>query len=101
MPELDIHWKRRTFLAACVAAPIGLLAAKKPRDQGQGGHDDYFAGLQQALRDADLMRPTLVIDRARLDANIALLKQHLPSDCLLYTSPSPRDLSTSRMPSSA
>ena len=26
---------------------------------------------------------------------------HLPSRCLLYTSPSPRDLSTSRMPSSA
>ena len=25
----------------------------------------------------------------------------LPSSCLLYTSPSPRDLSTSRMPSSA
>ena len=25
----------------------------------------------------------------------------LPNDCLLYTSPSPRDLSTSRMPSSA
>ena len=24
-----------------------------------------------------------------------------PTDCLLYTSPSPRDLSTSRMPSSA
>ena len=24
-----------------------------------------------------------------------------PKDCLLYTSPSPRDLSTSRMPSSA
>ena len=24
-----------------------------------------------------------------------------PNDCLLYTSPSPRDLSTSRMPSSA
>ena len=25
----------------------------------------------------------------------------VPNDCLLYTSPSPRDLSTSRMPSSA
>ena len=25
----------------------------------------------------------------------------IPSNCLLYTSPSPRDLSTSRMPSSA
>ena len=27
--------------------------------------------------------------------------QQLINDCLLYTSPSPRDLSTSRMPSSA
>ena len=26
---------------------------------------------------------------------------HQDTDCLLYTSPSPRDLSTSRMPSSA
>ena len=26
---------------------------------------------------------------------------HIPNTCLLYTSPSPRDLSTSRMPSSA
>ena len=26
---------------------------------------------------------------------------HIPKPCLLYTSPSPRDLSTSRMPSSA
>ena len=29
------------------------------------------------------------------------LKQYSYRDCLLYTSPSPRDLSTSRMPSSA
>ena len=28
-------------------------------------------------------------------------KRRLGKDCLLYTSPSPRDLSTSRMPSSA
>ena len=27
--------------------------------------------------------------------------RELPNNCLLYTSPSPRDLSTSRMPSSA
>ena len=35
---------------------------------------------------------------------IAVAEHYLPSfykDCLLYTSPSPRDLSTSRMPSSA
>ena len=30
---------------------------------------------------------------------LAAFKNHI--DCLLYTSPSPRDLSTSRMPSSA
>ena len=30
-----------------------------------------------------------------------LIEQYQPKDCLLYTSPSPRDLSTSRMPSSA
>ena len=35
-------------------------------------------------------------DLARLDA-----LSSLDEDCLLYTSPSPRDLSTSRMPSSA
>ena len=29
------------------------------------------------------------------------LAQNLDDTCLLYTSPSPRDLSTSRMPSSA
>ena len=30
-----------------------------------------------------------------------ILNQNLNKGCLLYTSPSPRDLSTSRMPSSA
>ena len=32
---------------------------------------------------------------------VALAKLDRCEDCLLYTSPSPRDLSTSRMPSSA
>ena len=34
-------------------------------------------------------------------SNGAYPNQTLLKDCLLYTSPSPRDLSTSRMPSSA
>ena len=38
------------------------------------------------------------VDRAN-EAEIAELQDFY--DCLLYTSPSPRDLSTSRMPSSA
>ena len=41
---------------------------------------------------------------AILSERIQNVSQHLQThqkDCLLYTSPSPRDLSTSRMPSSA
>ena len=36
-----------------------------------------------------------------LISNLPKLKFIMTSGCLLYTSPSPRDLSTSRMPSSA
>ena len=36
-----------------------------------------------------------------LDSIDAKLSEMLTNSCLLYTSPSPRDLSTSRMPSSA
>ena len=35
------------------------------------------------------------------DEQCCLESIYAPLDCLLYTSPSPRDLSTSRMPSSA
>ena len=35
------------------------------------------------------------------ELNISNYKDGLENGCLLYTSPSPRDLSTSRMPSSA
>ena len=46
-------------------------------------------------------------DRKRVDINVFhdraghLSESSLKQSCLLYTSPSPRDLSTSRMPSSA
>ena len=42
---------------------------------------------------------------ATLNSNVAILQSSIADEetysCLLYTSPSPRDLSTSRMPSSA
>ena len=38
------------------------------------------------------------LERNLLDAGLSMLTDYA---CLLYTSPSPRDLSTSRMPSSA
>ncbi|MEZ5946870.1 MAG: hypothetical protein R3C04_08480 [Hyphomonas sp.] len=49
----------------------------KPKDQS-GPRDAYFLGLQQALLDAGIAWPTLVIDRARLTANVKTLKSHLP-----------------------
>ena len=43
----------------------------------------------------------LEVEQDQVD-NIIIRKPATPGmDCLLYTSPSPRDLSTSRMPSSA
>ena len=44
----------------------------------------------------DLYKDCLKFLKTRVELDLALFK-----DCLLYTSPSPRDLSTSRMPSSA
>ena len=42
------------------------------------------------------------ISKARdLEENGAVLKTRIQKDCLLYTSPSPRDRQKSRMPSSA
>ena len=44
--------------------------------------------------------PALVDDETALFESMAI-NLYLTKHCLLYTSPSPRDLSTSRMPSSA
>ena len=43
-----------------------------------------------------------LIGLTRMPPDLAVIDIKMPKmDCLLYTSPSPRDLSTSRMPSSA
>ena len=68
--------KRRAFIAAgAAAAAVGAVVVTRPGDQGAGGHDAYFSQLSAALREAGIASPTLVIDRARLDANIAAVKQ--------------------------
>ena len=45
--------------------------------------------------------PKILFFKTHIDNLIKSLKAYKIYDCLLYTSPSPRDLSTSRMPSSA
>jgi D-serine deaminase-like pyridoxal phosphate-dependent protein len=52
-----------------------MMAVRKP-DQG-GSHAPYFAELAKALREGGFTRPTLVIDRARLNANIDAVRQTL------------------------
>ena len=42
---------------------------------------------------------TTIVQEVAKELGVGYIEKHMP--CLLYTSPSPRDLSTSRMPSSA
>ena len=68
--------KRRTVLiggGALALAGIGTLATR-PEERG-AMHAPYFNGLAAALKRAGLNRPTLVIDRARLTANIAAVRK--------------------------
>lgn len=53
------------------------LLMSKPGDDS-GPRDTYFLDMQAALTRAGVASPTLVIDKARLDANIDALVSHLP-----------------------
>ena len=73
----------------CIPAPEPALDAKVPEDSDMRG--------QFGPRTKD------TVDKANelLDNFSNMLEKRGIKVCLLYTSPSPRDLSTSRMPSSA
>ena len=57
-------------------------------------------GISQAACD-DPLTDGVDYTNCRFSDGQDLQGSYLPNSCLLYTSPSPRDLSTSRMPSSA
>ncbi|HEY7853200.1 MAG TPA: hypothetical protein VIB82_09515, partial [Caulobacteraceae bacterium] len=61
------------------AAAVGarLVPGLRVADRGAGGHDAYFAGLSAALVRAGVARPTLVIDAARLAANVKIVRDAL------------------------
>ena len=67
--------------------------------------DGYDTLLKSVKESVDLDDPEKLILHAEEITGIAIKLRNTFScqlnDCLLYTSPSPRDLSTSRMPSSA
>lgn len=64
------------FLFTLLAAAALLLWIFRPDDAGSP-HDDYFAGIERALKGADVARPALVIDLDRVDANLAAINGHL------------------------
>jgi len=77
-PARPRRFGRRAMIAggaAVVAGGIGVATLRKG-DHG-GAHDAYFLGLSKALRDAGIAHPVLVVDRARLDHNIAAAKKVL------------------------
>ena len=78
-------------------------AAKRLRDFEKAPHNywehppfDRFTQLKAALEGG-----RIPLDRASEKAFVTSLLKALDISCLLYTSPSPRDISGSRMPSSA
>ena len=81
---------------------------------GIHGYEDHVLAYQSKVTPVKWLEPTtpseienaINEDRALVIVPIAFVSDHSETlveldICLLYTSPSPRDLSTSRMPSSA
>ncbi len=79
--------EERSYDGLTVKNPSSVVTLELPDE----GNDFYLKGkffsLMIGVRDKELQE--------------ILADTRVVGDCLLYTSPSPRDLSTSRMPSSA
>ena len=71
------HLSRRQLVAGGALAAAGAAVALRPVDRS-GRRNPYFVKLQGALFRAGIATPTLVVDRSRLDANVAALKRDLP-----------------------
>lgn len=88
--------KRRTVMIGGGALALAGVGGALLRPEKRGGmHDAYFQGLSAALKRAGLMRPVLVIDQARLAANIAAVRRsteaaRLPLRVVAKSLPSPR-----------
>lgn len=84
--------RRHLLLGGMALAGAGALALR-PAERG-GMHGSYFQGLSAALKRAGLMRPVLVVDKARLDTNIAAVRSRvdaarLPLRVVAKSLPSP------------
>ena len=81
-------------------ALINLAGGYKNKDKTEPWSLDTTVCVHSTGKGVVAMCLALLIDRGLLNLDEAVAN-YWPEFCLLYTSPSPRDLSTSRMPSSA
>jgi D-serine deaminase-like pyridoxal phosphate-dependent protein len=71
------RWSRRALIGGALALAGGAgYVLHHRRDRG-APHSEYFLALSRALAAAGVARPVLIIDRARLAANIAAVHQTL------------------------
>lgn len=68
--------KRRTMVLGGLAAAVAAVIWARPRDKG-ANHSPYFRELSAALDGVGQAKPTLVVDKARLLANVATLRSHI------------------------
>ena len=108
VPALLCELQRLLGRVAIVSGrPVAYLAPHIPKSVdivGLYGLEWRSGGRHHTLREAEEWRPLILelTDEAVARFGDAVVEpKGLSLTCLLYTSPSPRDLSTSRMPSSA
>ena len=94
--------KRLVSAAVTVALFIGLIAGVtfQSSDKKEIKHFTAFFSVEGDNIDPDNDIKQLIAEQIGAECEETWLVGQ-DKDCLLYTSPSPRDLSTSRMPSSA
>jgi D-serine deaminase-like pyridoxal phosphate-dependent protein len=85
--------RRTAMIGSALAVGAGTFGALRSANHG-GDHPAYFRALQAALAQAGIAQPVLVVDAARLDANIARLRDavgvaHLPLRVVVKSLPCP------------
>ena len=91
---IDYELKGNTAIVTGGSDGLGRATAKKLAQEGANV-------IICARREKHLMDAAKSISEETSGSVIGIQADVTSKDCLLYTSPSPRDLSTSRMPSSA
>ena len=93
--SIERNWQLKRAIELCLAYRPGDTPVLIGRQVGRGNQSKSFYSLDSLpLKDVDMLS-IIIIGNSKTTLVDEIFF------CLLYTSPSPRDLSTSRMPSSA